>query len=520
MSEPLILCLDVGTSVIKAGMLTAGGTVLTLATTPTPMHQPAPGIAEQDAEDIYAGVLRVLGAASEGRQGREIAALCCSGQMAGVMALDAAGEALSPWFPSTLDRRYQPELNQVWNAERTWLPRRIGARPIAAPRLRWWRRVQPDMERRIAKLSTLPGYVVGRLSARDASANFIDPTYLTWFGVAHTALRTWDAELLDAFGVSPDQVPRIVAASDLVGHLSASAASQTGLSSGLPIFAGVGDSAAGFLGAGLCEPGSALDIAGSFSVFTLYQRGYPDDPTLTLQPVASPLGPNDWYALTYLNGSGLLHRWFVEQFGGGDYAALDAQASALPPIRDLYVSPHSLGRACPETPTLQSGWHGLTLVHRPAHLYRALLEAVAYEFAGAARHLRSLAAQPSAAQTPAAQPPLREVRVMGGGAASALWNRIKADVLNVPYLAPQSSEPTLRGLALVAAQGLGLHHDLRAACRAGLEAEVVATPDARRHQEYAVLEAQYHRWLAHYAQMCQALAAAPELAFPAAAPTK
>ncbi|OLV16421.1 xylulokinase [Deinococcus marmoris] len=502
MSAPLMLCLDLGTSVIKAGVLDAAGTLLTLATTPTPMHQPAPGVAEQDAEGLYAGALRVLREVVEQVPGRGIAALCVSGQMGGVMALDAAGGALSPWFPSTLDRRYQADLDEIWNAESDWLPQRIGARPISAPRLRWWRREQPEMARRIAKLSTLAGYVVGRLSAQTAEAAFIDPTYLTWFGVAHTARRDWDADLLAAFGVSPDQVPRVVNASDVVGHLSAAAAAQTGLLAGVPIFAGVGDSAAGFLGAGLSDPASALDIAGSYSVFTQYQRGYPTDPTLTLQPIASPLGPDDWYALMYINGSGLTHRWFVNEFGGGDYPALDAHASALPPNRGLYFSPHALGRACPDTPALKGGWHGLTLTHRPAHLYRALLEAVAYEFSGAVRHLGSLSARL----------PLREVTVMGGGAVSALWNGIKADVLNVPYLTLSSTEVTLRGLALVAAQGLGLHHDLRAACRADVQAGVVATPSLERHHEYAVLEAEYHRWLAEYTHLCEKLANAPALA--------
>ena len=499
MSVPLMLCLDLGTSVIKAGVLNAAGAVLALATAPTPMHQPAPGVAEQDAEEIYAGALQVLREVVEQAPRRDIAALCVSGQMGGVMALDAAGGALSPWFPSTLDRRYQADLDEVWNAESDWLPQRIGARPISAPRLRWWKREQTDLARRIAKLSTLSGYVVGRLSAQTAQAAFIDPTYLTWFGLAHTARRDWDADLLTAFGVSPDQVPRIVAASDVVGQLSGAAASQVGLLAGLPIFAGVGDSAAGFLGAGLSDPASALDIAGSYSVFTQYQCGYPADPSFTLQPIASPMGPDDWYALLYLNGSGLTHRWFVDEFGGGDYAALDAQASILPPNRGLYFSPHALGRACPDTPTLQGGWHGLTLAHRPAHLHRALLEAVAYEFSGAVRQLGSLSARL----------PLREVRVMGGGAVSALWNRIKADVLNVPYLTLASSEVTLRGLALVAAQGLGLHHDLRAACRAGVQAEVVAMPSFERHRDYAVLEADYHRWLSGYARLCEKLAATP-----------
>ncbi|GGO39165.1 xylulokinase [Deinococcus humi] len=502
MSAPLMLCLDLGTSVIKAGVLDAGGTVLALATTPTPMHQPAPGVAEQKADGIYAGALRVLREVMEQVPQRSIAALSVSGQMGGVMALDAAGEALSPWFPSTLDRRYQADLEQVWNAEQDWLPQRIGARPISAPRLRWWKREQPEMARRIAKLSTLASYVVGRLSAQTAEAAFIDSTYLTWFGVAHTAQRDWDAELLAAFGVSPDQVPRIVAANDVVGHLSGAAADQIGLRAGVPIFAGVGDSAAGFLGAGLSDPAIALDIAGSYSVFTQYSRGYPADPSLTLQPIASPLGPDDWYALMYINGSGLTHRWFVDEFGGGDYAALDARASLVPPNRGLYFSPHALGRACPDTPALQGGWHGLTLAHRPAHLHRALLEAVAYEFSGAVRQLGTLSARP----------PLQQVRVMGGGAVSTLWNGIKADVLNVPYLTLTGTEVTLRGLALVAAQGLGLHHDLRAASTTGAQTENVATPNPERHREYAVLETEYHRWLSGYARLCEELRAASTLA--------
>src|SRR5690606_38680896 len=136
-----------------------------------------------------------------------------------------------------------------------------------------------------------------------------------------------------------------------------------------------------------------------------------------------------WNPLAYIAGGGLALRWFRDNFYSNNtgtdedaYAQMGAMAEAIAPGADgLYFSPHLNGRICPALPQMRGAWVGFTWAHTQAHFYRAILEGVAFEYAYYLRILRELL--PGLA--------LDEARVIGGGARSAVWNQIKADVLGV-----------------------------------------------------------------------------------------
>ena len=228
-----------------------------------------------------------------------------------------AFRALTPWYPSGLDGRYLPHQQRLAERAGRRLIELCGDLPITAPRMLWWRQEAPDLYRRVAKVVTLAGYVAGRMAGLTAEQAFVDPSYLTWIGLNDTAGHRWSRELAEVTGLGDDglaKLPRIVPASAVVGHLARAAAAACGLVAGVPVVAGAGDQAAGFVGAGLVEHGQLIDVAGTFPVFGLCLRDYfPDLETRMLKPIASPLGDGSWYSMMYINGGGLTHRWFAEQ---------------------------------------------------------------------------------------------------------------------------------------------------------------------------------------------------------------
>ena len=121
--------------------------------------------------------------------------------------------------------------------------------------------------RQIDKVLLLANYVAARVCNLAGDAICCDASYLTWTGLADTARRTWSDELAELWGVSLERLPRIVRGSDVVGRLGSEAAQRSGLCAGTPVVAGAGDQVAGFLGAGLVEPGQLIDVAGTFPVF-------------------------------------------------------------------------------------------------------------------------------------------------------------------------------------------------------------------------------------------------------------
>ena len=177
------------------------------------MHHPGPGQAEQDPEEFVAAALSAMGevVAKAAIEPCSVAAIAFSGQMGGAMAIDRHGQALTPWYPSTLDVRYQPYLQPVLEAAGL-SPAGLGrgrADPGAAHCLVARRAACPLWTDR---QGAAPGQLRSQrgCAASPAMRSAVIASYLTWTGLADTARRTWSDELADLWGVSLDRLPRIV----------------------------------------------------------------------------------------------------------------------------------------------------------------------------------------------------------------------------------------------------------------------------------------------------------------------
>ena len=151
-------------------------------------------------------------------------------------------------------------------------------------------------------------------------------------------------------------------------------------------------------------------------------------------------------------------------------------------ILGLFFVPHLDGRVLPSAPSLRGAFVGLQFRHERRHLARAVLEAIAFEYAIYLATMRNL--YPEISWT--------DVRVVGGGSRSAVWNQIKADVLGLPLSPVATKEPACWGAALLAARGAGLCADLSAHVGPAQLADTV-TPDPQRHAQYGEMVGRYHR---------------------------
>lgn len=498
MAQVYLIGVDLGTSVVKTTLFDVDGQVLADATRAARLHQPAAGRAEQQGEDFVAAALDTLrevvekAAAPPG----SVAAIAFDGQMAGAIGVDRDWNALTPWYPSALDNRYQPYIAAMQARAGERLVALNGALPFMAPRMLWWQDQHPDLYRRIDKVLMLANYVAGRLANLPAADAFIDPSYLTWIGVSDTARRQWSEELAEACGIPLAKLPRIVPATAVVGHLSAQAAAACGLAQGVPLVAGAGDQVAGCLGAGLVRAGQLVDVAGTFPVLaTCLDAFFADTRHGMLQPLAGPLGQDHWYPMMYISGGGLTHRWYRDQFatpelqqaeaaGVTAYALLDAQAAQVPPgAEGLLFIPHLVGRACPSDPAVRGAWLGFTWTHRREHFYRAVLESIAYDYAQALDVVREY--------IPQAQ--FDEVRVIGGGANSDLWNQIKADVLGVPYVRLQREDIAALGCAIMGGHAVGIYTDMAATADRFARTTSRTEPRPAAHRHYRDYVAAYRQ---------------------------
>jgi xylulokinase len=225
------------------------------------------------------------------------------------------------------------------------------------------------------------------------------------------------------------------------------------------------------------SPGQAFDSAGTASVFAVCVDSYRPDVTDKTIAVTPAVQRGHYIAFAFVNGGGLGLRWFRDELAEARYGfrELDALAAAVPPgSSGLLWFPHLQGRVLPPQPHARGAWIGLTSGHKLGHMYRALLEGIAYEYADWA--LR--AAGPGTR--------LNEARALGGGSASSVWNQLKADVLGIDWVPLLRQECGVLGDAVIAAKATGHIKDLDVA-RDWQQVTEPIRPDPDRHRAYTRL---------------------------------
>ena len=513
MNKPFLIGVDLGTMGTKAAIFDAAGNLLSSAFEESTLLYPRPGWVEQDPDDFFTSSVRTIRECVEksGVNPADVAAIAFDGQMAGIGAVDADWGTPTP-YDSWLDTRCGHYI-ELMKTHEDQIIQKTGGPPTYChgPKILWWKHERPEVFERISKFVMPTTYAAGRMAGLKGDEAFIDYTHLNFSSFSDTAGAVWDTELCGQFEVPVDKLPRIVEPWEIIGKLTTSVAQDCGLVAGTPIAAGCGDQAAGMMGAAMVEPGTVFDVAGTASVFAIcIDRFVPDVKHKTLF-TARLVPPDLWYALAYINGGGLNLRWFRDELAGeeraqaessgqGIYALLDQAAAGVPAgSESLLFLPHLGGRVCPNDPHVRGLWMGFTWSHKKPHLYRAMLEAVAYEYALYMAIEKSLL------------PDLEfsEARVIGGGAPSKLWNQIKADVLGIPYVQLSREEFAVLGSAIVAGYAVGVFTDLKATARQFVHPTSRVEPRTEYHEYYKPLADLYAALLTDMKPLFQRLSEVP-----------
>lgn len=448
----MLLGIDVSTTASKALLLRSDGQVLGVGSAPHRLSTPRPLWSEQDPEDWWQATCTAITSVMEntGVDGTHVKAIGLTGQMHGLVLLDAQGQVIRPAI--------------LWNDQRAsrecaWIRERLGLEELvaitgndafpgfSAPKLLWVREHEPALYARIAHVLLPKDYIryrlTGRLATDRAGAGgtlFLDLTR-----------RDWSSELLDALDIPTQWLPPTHEGTDITGHTLAEAASLTGLGAGIPVVAGAGDQAAQAVGVGAVHPGTAaLTIGTSGVVFAPTDR-----------PVVDPRGrihafphalPDRWHVMgVMLSAAGSL-QWYRDTLAPGvDFDTLLGEAEAVPEGCDgLTFLPYLSGERTPHAdPAARGAFIGLTLAHGRGHLTRAVLEGVAF---GLKDNLDLL--------TASGVPRPDSLRASGGAMKSPFWSQMLADILETPLIPVEANEAAAFGAALLAGPAGGAWTDV------------------------------------------------------------
>jgi len=413
--------------------------VLASATRGYPLSTPRPGWSEQDPEDWWVGAAAAL---AEVSAGHSVAGIGLSGQMHGLVVLDAEGRVIRPALLWN-DQRTAAECVEI--EERVGPERLIeltGNRALTgftAPKLLWLRRHEPEAYARIARVMLPKDYVRLRLTgewaidAADASGTLL-------FDVAR---RRWSDEVLDALELPREWFPPVLESPDQAG------VATVGVAGAVPVAAGAGDQPAAALGVGIDKPGPVSVVLGTSGVVLAALPGYAHDPEGRVHAFCHAV-PGTWQAMgVMLSAAGSLE-WLHERLAPGtSFDELVSEAAAWPPgAEGLLFAPYLAGERTPHAdPDARGAFVGLQLRHDRGALVRAVLEGVAFGLRDALDAVRALGVDASVG------------RVSGGGARSPLWLEIVASVLDIPLERTESEEGSAYGAALLGGVAGGVFAD-------------------------------------------------------------
>ena len=455
---PLILALDLGLSHAKCVVFRPDGTLVDRASVAYPTHRRAGSIVEQDPADWWAALVaatRAIGDRAPATM-RAVEAVGVTGHMHGLVLEDAARRPIGPAIVLGDQRAAGAAEAMTERLGATWIARTTGATldpSMPAAELAWLAESEPERLAR-ATLATGPkDHLRGRLTG-DRLSEPVDACATALYDIR--AAR-WSVDMLAAAGVSAGLLPEVVACETIAGRLREEPAADLGLRPGIPVVVGAGDDVE-VLGAGLTEPGEALEHLGTTGSILAVTSEPSEDPRLALELYPHVL-PDRWVVGGSLTTAGAALAWVASILGFDDVGAMlssldDGTAGSDDRIDPIFIASMAGDRCPTRDPLARGAWTGLDATFDRAGLARSAFEGVARALARILASIEDLLGRQD-----------RVVVSAGGVDLDPRWLAVRSASYGLPLATLETPEPTALGLATVVAAGVGIHPDIEAAVR-------------------------------------------------------
>ncbi|MBD2451669.1 xylulokinase [Nostoc sp. FACHB-152] len=455
----IVIGLDLGTGGVRAIAVNLQGQIIAQATRSYPLLTPQPGWTEQNSSDWVEASLAALSDVTQQLNGYQAIALGLSGQMHGMVPLDAEGQAIRPAILWNDQRTGEAVAEIEATIPRQELIQRTGNPAINGfqlPKLLWLRSEEPEAYTQLWQILLPKDYLGYVLTGEPVT----EPSDASGVGCLNLANRQWDKDILNALDINPALFPPVIESTAIAGRLKPEIATRVGLPAGLPVVAGGGDNAAAAIGLGISSSNlnrGSLSIGTSGVIFApcvgvARRRHRPiPDPQGRVHLFCHVDGGYHLLGVTLAAGGSL--RWYRDTFAPQiSYTDLmDMAERSQPGARGVLFLPHLAGERSPYLdPDTRGAFVNLSLAHTQADIIRAVLEGVAFSLREALEVIGAIN-------------PVHQLLATGGGARSRIWLQILADVLQTELIAPKAEEGAAYGAAILAMVGVGAYPHLEAA---------------------------------------------------------
>ena len=496
------LGIDVGTTAVKALVVDDLGAVVGEAESPLEVSVPMPGWAEQNPPDWWQGTIGAVRTACAQASVREVKAIGLSGQMHSSVLLDKSDRVLRPAI--------------LWNDVRTTAQcrfitdsvgidglRRLVGNPalegFTAPKLLWMRDEEPHLFD-LARTVLLPKDYVRLLMTGEKATEPSDAAGTLLFDVRRSG---WSEEMIAALELDPSMLPPVRDSTSVTGGLTAAAAEALGLGQGTPVVGGGADNAAAAVGSGVVGQGALQTSIGTSGAVVAPIEQPRVDPGMRIHSFNHAIA-DTWYLMGVVLSAGAALSWFRQVLSGPGgtpltYDELIAEAADTPPGADgLTFLPYLTGERTPHADSNARGvFAGMHTGHQRGHLVRAVMEGVVFALRDSLELMRGLGVDAT------------EAVAVGGGARSAVWRQMQADVLSVPVVTVAPSGGAPYGAAVLAAVGSGAFASVKEACQAWITPHNRMEPNPKVADAYGEAYERYRslypRLKPHFAEQAEGM---------------
>jgi len=465
----MYLGIDLGTSGVKAILLSEEGKVIASHGEPLQVNRPHPLWSEQDPASWWSATDAAVLALGQKHSLSNVRAVGLTGQMHGATLLDKQQNILRPAILWNDGRSAQEcrELEASVPSSRQ-ITGNLMMPGFTAPKLKWVAKHEPDVFAQIDKVLLPKDYLRWKMSGVFAS-DMSDAAGTMWLDVGQ---RDWSDELLTATGLNRSHMPALFEGSQITGELLASIAQRWHMPV-VPVVAGGGDNAAGAVGVGLYRSGQAMLSLGTSGVYFAVSDGFLSNPESAVHSFCHAL-PNTWHLMSVMLSAASCLDWVAKLTGLSRVSELLKEVeSSAPAEAPLWFLPYLSGERTPHNnPEAKGAFWGLTHEHQRADLCRAVLEGVGFALADGMDVLHATGLKP------------QRITLIGGGARSAYWRQMLADISGqtLEYRTGGDVGPAL-GAARLAQ--IALHPSTPLAeLLPELPLEQVHQPDAARYESY------------------------------------
>ena len=474
----LFIGVDLGTSAMKLLLMDAGGKIHNTVTKEYPLEFPKPGWSQQSPEHWRQALLEGIPELLQGFDGAQVAGIGAGGQMHGLVVLDENDHVIRPailWNDGRTAKQVDFLNREIGKEKLSELTANIAFAGFTAPKLLWMKEHEPENFGRIAKIM-LPKDYINYILTGVHSCDYSDASGMLLLDVEK---KVWSKEMLALCGVCEAQMPKLFESFACIGTVRPEIAKLLGIGSDVKVAAGAGDNAAAAVGTGTVgEGGCNISLGTSGTVFISSEKFGVDDSN-GLHAFAHADG--GWHLMGCMLSAASCNKWLLEDIlGTTDH---EAEQSAIKEDKlgenHVFFLPYLMGERSPINDTNARGtFVGMTMDTTRADMVQAVLEGVAFAIRDSVEVARSLGIV------------INRSRICGGGAKSALWKRIMANVLGCTLEVPVSEQGPGMGGAMLAMVACGEYETVKSCCdklcavaaAVEPEPELVARYEARYRQ--------------------------------------